>query len=76
MAFTAQSTMVGSQIRVTWKLAMRLVGQETEDIPGFEQNADNAWVRVEGERRYSQYSVVKDPHAQEGDLGINLNDFV
>ncbi|KAH6891828.1 hypothetical protein BKA70DRAFT_1440996 [Coprinopsis sp. MPI-PUGE-AT-0042] len=64
-----------SPIRVNWKLAMQFLGQEADYMLGFDQKADCAWIRVQGERQYSQYSVLTDPNVQEASSDVDLNEF-
>ncbi|KAH6903359.1 hypothetical protein BKA70DRAFT_1228075 [Coprinopsis sp. MPI-PUGE-AT-0042] len=75
MAFTARTEVAAYPVNVSWKLAMRFLGQEAGDMLGFGQNADRAWIRVQGERQYSQYSVLKDPNVQEASTDVDLNEF-
>ncbi|KAH6869472.1 hypothetical protein BKA70DRAFT_1242412 [Coprinopsis sp. MPI-PUGE-AT-0042] len=71
----ARTEVAAYPVNVSWKLAMRFLGQEAGDMLGFGQNADRAWIRVQGERQYSQYSVLKDPNVQEASTDVDLNEF-
>ncbi|KAH6880238.1 hypothetical protein BKA70DRAFT_1239029 [Coprinopsis sp. MPI-PUGE-AT-0042] len=75
MAFTARSEVVAYPIRVNWKLAMQFLGQEADYMLGCDQKADCAWIEVQGERQYSQYSVLIDPNVQQASPDVDLNEF-